>query len=124
MTSLEVAELTGMQHAHLLRDIRKMEKGWEKSYEILQPFENQSQSKFGLSEYKDSTGRTLPMYILDKEQWLFVATKFNDTARAVLVRRWKILEEERRKYVIARELNFTLYLSIAFISWTSSSSSR
>lgn len=40
MTSLEVAELTGMQHAHLLRDIRKMETAWvETNY-----------SKFGLVE--------------------------------------------------------------------------
>ena len=50
MTSLEIAELTGKQHNHLMRDIRNMERAWEKV----------TQSKFGLSTYKDSTGRTLP----------------------------------------------------------------
>ena len=30
MTSLEIAELTGKQHNHLMRDIRNMEAGWDK----------------------------------------------------------------------------------------------
>lgn len=41
MTSLEVAELTGMRHDHLLRDIRKMEVAWQKINE----------RKFALVEY-------------------------------------------------------------------------
>lgn len=41
MTSLEVAELTGMRHDHLLRDIRKMEVAWVET----------NHSKFGLVEY-------------------------------------------------------------------------
>ena len=49
MTSLEIAELTGKQHFHLMRDIRNMEPAWEKV----------TQSKFGCSTYKDATGRTL-----------------------------------------------------------------
>ena len=39
ITSLEIAELTGKQHNHLMRDIRKMEIAWEKV----------QGSKFGLS---------------------------------------------------------------------------
>ena len=38
MSSLEIAKLTGKDHAHLMRDIRNMEAGWEKI----------SQTKFGL----------------------------------------------------------------------------
>ena len=30
MTSLEIAEVTGKQHKHLMRDIRNMEAAWEK----------------------------------------------------------------------------------------------
>ena len=30
MTSLEIAEVTGKQHYHLMRDIRNMEAAWEK----------------------------------------------------------------------------------------------
>ena len=57
MTSLEVAELTGMRHDHLLRDIRKMETAWVET----------THPKFGVSEYTDSTGRKLPMYQLNKK---------------------------------------------------------
>ena len=84
MTSLEIAELTGKQHNHVMRDIRNMESAWEKV----------TQSKFGLSTYKDSTGRTLPCYSLTKTECLYIATKFNDEARAKLVLRWEQLEME------------------------------
>ena len=94
MTSLEVAELTGMRHDHLLRDIRKMEVAW---IETTHP-------KFGVSEYTDSTGRKLPMYQLNKKEWLYIATKFNDKARALLIDRWEYLETERRQYIIDREV--------------------
>ncbi len=91
MTSLEIAELTGKSHAHLMRDIRNMEPAWEKI----------TQSKFGLSTYKDSTGRTLPCYKLTKKECLYIATKFNDEARAKLVLRWEELEKKERANVIS-----------------------
>ena len=53
--------------------------------------------KFQLSTYKDSTGRTLPCYQLTKTECLYIATKFNDEARAKLVIRWEELECERLK---------------------------
>jgi len=34
--------------------------------------------KFQLSEYKDSTVRSLPYYVLTKTQCLYIATKFSD----------------------------------------------
>ena len=82
MTSLEIAELTGKQHNHLMRDIRNMEAGWEKV----------AQSKFGLGSYKDLNGQLRPCYILTKTECLYIATKFNDEARARLVLRWEELE--------------------------------
>ena len=85
MTSLEIAEITGKQHKNLMRDIRNMEAAWEMTTGL----------KFELSEYKDSTGRTLPCYSLNKTECLYIATKFNDEARAKLVLRWEQLERER-----------------------------
>lgn len=82
MSSREIAEMTGKRHDHVLRDIRNMEPAWEKI----------TKTKFGVSEYKDSTGRKLPMYELTKKESLYVATKFNDEARAILVNRWEELE--------------------------------
>ena len=94
MTSLEVAELTGMQHAHLLRDIRKMETAWVET----------NHSKFGLVEYVDAKGEKRPMYQLNKKEWLYIATKFNDKARALLIDRWELLEKERQNYILQREI--------------------
>ena len=87
MTSLEIAELTGKQHNDVLKAIRKMEPAWEKI----------TQGKFSLSTYKDSTGRKLPCYFLTKTECLYIATKFNDEARARLVLRWEELERDVRE---------------------------
>ena len=82
MTSLEIAELTGKQHKNIMQAIRNMEPAWEKVTGL----------KFQLSGYKDSTGRSLPCYQLTKTECLYIATKFNDEARAKLVLRWEELE--------------------------------
>ena len=65
MTSLQIAEVTGKMHKDVLEAIRNMEPAWVKT----------TGRKFPLSEYKDSTGRTLPMYQLNKTECLYVATK-------------------------------------------------
>ena len=85
MTSLEIAQVTGKMHKDVLKAIRNMEPAWEKTTE----------RKFALSEYKDSTGRTLPCYSLNKMECLYIATKFNDEARAKLVIRWQQLEQDQ-----------------------------
>ena len=93
MTSLEIAELTGKQHKHVMEAIRKMEPAWEKvcgsnfrltSRTIIQP---------------NGGTREVPCYVLTKTECLYIATKFNDEARAKLVLRWEELEMEdiRRK---------------------------
>ena len=87
MTSLEIAEVTGKPHNDVLKAIRKMEQAWVKV----------TQGNFSLSTYKDSTGRTLPCYSLTKTECLYIATKFNDEARAKLVLRWEELETAEMK---------------------------
>ena len=82
ITSLEIAELTGKPHNDVLKAIRKMESAWTQV----------TQGKFSLSAYQDATGRTLPCYSLSKTECLYIATKFNDEARAKLVLRWEELE--------------------------------
>ena len=47
LTSLQIAELTGKKHSHVMRDIRKM-------FESLE-----SQSKFGQTSYEDEQGKLI-----------------------------------------------------------------
>lgn len=103
MTSLQIAEVTGMRHADVMRSIRNMEEAWTKT----------TQRNFALSEYKDSTGRSLPMYQLNKTECLYVATKFNDEARAKLVIRWEELERERMAGGFQIPQNFSEALRLA-----------
>ena len=87
MTSLEIAELTGKQHKNLMRDIRNMEPAWEKVNGL----------KFELVEYRDKKGEVRPCYQLTKTETLYIATKFNDEARAKLVLRWEYLERKEQE---------------------------
>ena len=94
MTSLEIAELTGKQHKNVMQAIRNMEPAWEKVNGL----------KFQLVEYRDAKGELRPCYQLTKTECLYIATKFNDEARARLVLRWEELEmaDVRRKMADAR----------------------
>ena len=93
MTSLEIAELTGKNHFDVMRAIRKMEPAWEKICKC----------KFALTSrtivQPNGGTREVPCYQLTKTECLYIATKFNDEARAKLVLRWEELEmaDVRRK---------------------------
>lgn len=86
MSSVEIAEMTGKPHKDVLKAIRAMEPAWVRI----------TGRNFSLSEYKDKTGRRLPMYLLDYRECMYIATKFNDEARAKLILRWDELEKEDR----------------------------
>ena len=93
MTSLEIAELTGKQHKNVMQAIRNMEPAWEKTCGL----------KFQLTSrtivQPNGGTREVPCYSLTKTECLYIATKFNDEARAKLVLRWEELEKAdvRRK---------------------------
>lgn len=87
MSSMEIAELTERNHKDVMRSIRDMEPAWVKI----------NGRNFALVEYRDAKGEMRPMYQLTKTECLYVATKFNDEARAKLVIRWEQLENERRE---------------------------
>ena len=92
MTSLEIAELTGKQHKNVMQAIRNMEPAWEKVQGL----------KFQLSSriYQLPNGGTkeVPCYVLTKTECLYIATKFNDEARAKLVLRWEELERAQQNF--------------------------
>lgn len=86
MNSLEIAELTGKRHSDVLEAIRNMESAWKKV----------ARRKFSLGSYTDKNNQSRPCYYLDKRECLYIATKFNDEARAKLVIRWEELERKER----------------------------
>lgn len=91
MTSLQIAEITGKPHNDVMKAIRKMEPAWQKvqggNFSLMQ------------EEVETNNGghKMRPYYSLTKEECLYIATKFNDEARAKLIKRWKELEEQHQK---------------------------
>ena len=91
ITSLEIAELTGKPHNDVMKAIRSMEPAWERV----------AQGKFSLGSYRDKQNQARPCFILTKLESLFIATKFNDEARARLVLRWMELEQAEQARIQA-----------------------
>ena len=91
MTSLEIAELTGKQHKNIMQAIRNMEPAWEKvqglKFQLLQKTYN----------LPNGGKKLMPYYQLTKTETLYIATKFNDEARAKLVLRWEVLERKEQE---------------------------
>ena len=107
MTSLEIAELVGREHKSVMRSIREMEEGWIKIRGC----------KFALTsrEVQQPNGgiREVPCYELNKIECLYIATKFNDEARAKLVIRWEELETKERAggFVVPQTFSQALMLA-------------
>lgn len=80
MTSREIAELTGKQHAHVMRDVRTMLEALEKDV-----------SSFG-SIFKDSYGRTQQEYKLDRELTLTLVSGYDIPLRHRVVTKLSELE--------------------------------
>ena len=94
MSSLEIAKLTGKPHNDVLKAIRTMEPAWVKV----------NGGNFSRVEYRDAKGEMRPAFELTKIECLYVATKFNDEARAKLVIRWEELEKKELKRKMKEEM--------------------
>ena len=69
-TSLEIARVFEKQHSHVLRSIEQLRAECDEDF---------TQSNFGLSEYTDPTGRTLPTYNLTRDGFTLLAMGFTGT---------------------------------------------
>lgn len=87
MSSLEIAEITGKNHGHVLRDITKM----------LNELELTGQSKsgsatFAEAQYRDAQGKPRPLTILDKELTFTLLSRYSFKLSNMIVKRWLELE--------------------------------
>ena len=84
MSSIEIAELTGKQHKHVLTDIRNM----LNSLNI--------ESAVFAADYKDSKGRTYQCYNLPKRETLILVSGYSVAMRSRIIDRWQELEEANK----------------------------
>lgn len=94
MTTREIADLTGKQHKHVLDDTRKMLE------------ELKIDSAAFSAQYKDSTGRSLPMFALPKRECILLVSGYNLLMRAKIIDRWQELEAQQQSNLLVLP-NFT-----------------
>lgn len=82
MSSLEIAELTGKQHKHVLEDIRR----------ILE--EAEIDSAGFTAQYNDASGKSNPCYHLPRYECDLVMTSYSVKYRAAIIKRWHELEAQ------------------------------
>ena len=90
MTSLEIAEITGKEHNNILRDIKD---------EISKLGTERAELIFELSEYKDTTGRKLPMYIANVQGILQLGARYSADVR------YRLIEKVTKKEVSQNYVN-------------------
>lgn len=80
MSSVEIADLTGKKHQHVMRDVRAMLSGL-----------SNSGPSFGGS-YINSQGKTQPCFNLPKRECLILVSGYSVELRAKIIDRWMELE--------------------------------
>lgn len=93
MTSLQIAEVTGRQHSHVIRDIRNLiERG-------------ASESNFGLSSYKqrqpNGGTKDVPMYELTPKGCLILASGYNVVLREKIIDKLEEYQQQERTSMTA-----------------------
>lgn len=84
MTSKDVAEVTGKRHDNIMRDIRSMSQEMK---------ELSSSLNFEESNYTDKRGKIQPIYNLNEDQYLLLATKYSAKMRMQLIKAWREAED-------------------------------
>lgn len=86
MSSLEIANMTGKEHAHVMRDIRNM---------LLElTGDTTGLSKFGAS-YLNSQNKEQPCFNLPKDESICLVAGYDVKARMAIIKRWQELESQQ-----------------------------
>ncbi len=98
MSSRELAELTGKEHKHVMRDIRTLIETLEQSPDL--------DFACKTSTYAGVTGQLYQQYELDKDTCMTLLLGYDAVARMRVVKRWQELEAQQHKNSIVMP-NFT-----------------
>ena len=85
MTSLEIAEVTGKQHAHVMRDIRNLLS------------QGVAESNIGLGSYTDDNNQESPLFNLTQKGCLILASGYDAVLREKIIDRLEVLESGKPK---------------------------
>ena len=96
MTSRELAEITGKEHSHVMRDIRC-------EIESLAKEGINTESIFGLVEYTDAKGEARPMYSFGRDGAMQISMRYSASIRRKVILR---LEELEKKTSLAIPRNY------------------
>lgn len=98
MTSLDLAKITGKLHKNVLRDIKDEKDKLEKS-------NIDTKLIFEFSEYKDSTGRKLPMFTLTKKGAMQIGARYSADVR------YKLIDYAEKLEIALKERNSSEWLT-------------
>lgn len=98
MSSLEIAELTGKQHKHVIADVRKL------------CFSLGINSADFSAKYKDQSGKENRCFNLPKRECLILISGYNIKLRARIIDRWQELELKQQPQI---PTNFAEALQLA-----------
>ena len=110
MSSFEIAKLTGKQHKHVMRDIRELNKGYEKLYlpkigQILK-----------ITDLGFGRQRKDPYFELTKMQTFDLLTGYNTELRIKVNRRWAELEA-LTQIKMPKSLNVYGSEALPYVEW-------
>ena len=95
MSSVQIAELTGKLHKHVMRDIRNMADNLSQTNEPKSGPVNYSSYVIKEDTYKDSKGELRAMFSLNKKACFLLASGYDVLLRAKIIDRWEELETEK-----------------------------
>jgi len=110
MSSFEIAQITGKQHKHVMRDIRELNK----------VYENLHQPKIGhmlkITELPNGAKRKDPYFELTKIQTWDLLTGYNAELRIKVNRRWAELEAQEQYHFPTPKI-FNEVRCVHYMSW-------
>ncbi|MFV0375995.1 MAG: Rha family transcriptional regulator [Mangrovibacterium sp.] len=113
ISSREIAAFAGKKHKNVLRDIRTMEETWVQSLGL--KFELILENR----ELHNGYTTEDPVYMLTKDQCLYVMSKYSDQVRLKLIMRWQELEQKLQEQVlrVPRPLDVYGQRAVSYDHW-------